>query len=819
MAARRAATPPGAHVDKRTTLLIDRGTDDNDTDHLQRYTKQNSLVATDNNNNTTDSLAPRCHYQNEYLEDDIHGLLSDWMEHDVQLGPSALGGVAGKEITLKEKDSTCEKGEKPKKRRLQWRAPGMEKPKRKEEAVKEVKNKGSGSSTTARKRDPPCLPPSSSSSSSRVSSLRSKRRSLRKKNKEHTDSGSGDSSSDEASVSTFRSVATFRTVSTFKSFRSSASSIFTTKSTSTQKQSNRANAKKYIPKFAGSFGSSSPSISSTTPSTGAKPIILPLRRRRRREALDAALGQTQGEKKESRTLQPRTLSKPHSSISVDSLAAVLEENDEQNEEDGSDDKTHVSFGDMKVKVTKNYESSPTSVENFPDDTDDGDKDVNTSTEVCLFGEAETTTNTTKKKSSTDNNEKQTSLGNMLDNMKNNYDDFFNANNNTGEEDTVASINSNERRPGPIDIDSCERHLTPTERRHLHAMHQLGNKHLRKGEYPQAIEIFSEILRGQKERHGKRSLQCAVAMHNLGAVCMKCNRYVETVRLCDGAARIRVEKLGRDSLDVASSLSQQGVALMELKEFRLALASFREALRIRTKAWGLVSDKANHPLIVRLYNNIGCALFEMNQLQEAKLVFDDALSRQRGLMKANSNMGVGIAKANGGDGGNNVNLSIPLSISLTLTNLGSIHLCLNEFDESLAYFEEAVLIQESVLGEKHKLVTKTKENINFVIQAQEKQVCMYVCILSVVIPISASIYALTGTDILLKPGNFKNRRIQTMWVVQRFSKRVRGYTIRSRMKCQLLLMLYHRPIPASSRFVKTNHLQLIEIHKFLYEILF
>ena len=65
MAARRAATPPGVNVDKQTTLLINRGrADDNDTDHLQRYTKQNSLVATDNNNNTTDSLAPRCHYQN-----------------------------------------------------------------------------------------------------------------------------------------------------------------------------------------------------------------------------------------------------------------------------------------------------------------------------------------------------------------------------------------------------------------------------------------------------------------------------------------------------------------------------------------------------------------------------------------------------------------------------------------------------------------------------------------------------------------------------------------------------------------------------------
>ena len=48
------------------------------------------------------------------------------------------------------------------------------------------------------------------------------------------------------------------------------------------------------------------------------------------------------------------------------------------------------------------------------------------------------------------------------------------------------------------------HLTSTERRHLRAMHELGHKQLQNANYVQAIEVFSEILRGQKERHGKRS---------------------------------------------------------------------------------------------------------------------------------------------------------------------------------------------------------------------------------------------------------------------------------------------------------------------------
>ena len=63
------------------------------------------------------------------------------------------------------------------------------------------------------------------------------------------------------------------------------------------------------------------------------------------------------------------------------------------------------------------------------------------------------------------------------------------------------------------------------------MHQLGYAHnLHTDEFPQGVEIFSEIWRGQKERHGKRSLHAAVTVYNLGAVCMRCGQHKEIVRL-------------------------------------------------------------------------------------------------------------------------------------------------------------------------------------------------------------------------------------------------------------------------------------------------
>ena len=186
--------------------------------------------------------------------------------------------------------------------------------------------------------------------------------------------------------------------------------------------------------------------------------------------------------------------------------------------------------------------------------------------------------------------------------------------------------------------------------------------------------------------------------------MRCGRYRDTIRLCDGAARIRVERLGKDSLEVATSLAQQGVALMELEEYGLGLASFREALRIREKVWGdddgsCGDGELHHPLVVRLLNNIGCALFEMNELAESRLTFENALRMQRELMKVKKNKGASLAIDDSDDPFDidpKDAYQTPLSIALALTNLGSIHLRLKDFDKSLVYFEEAVLVRMMLL---------------------------------------------------------------------------------------------------------------------------
>ena len=236
---------------------------------------------------------------------------------------------------------------------------------------------------------------------------------------------------------------------------------------------------------------------------------------------------------------------------------------------------------------------------------------------------------------------------------------------------------------------------------------LSDLHLRKSQVDQAITIFTEILRGQKERHGKHSLQAAMAMHNLGVVYVKARQYKETSKLCEKASKIRREELGKDHLDVAVSLAQMGVALMELSKYEGALVVFREALRIRRLNLG---KDCNHTLIVRILNNIGCALFELDKMEEARVTFEETLCMQRELMKediSEKDVGGGKEKkvnlAKGRSVGSSSEASssggsdkkkedhMLLSIALTLCNLGSIHLRTGQLDASFVVFEEALLV--------------------------------------------------------------------------------------------------------------------------------
>lgn len=232
-----------------------------------------------------------------------------------------------------------------------------------------------------------------------------------------------------------------------------------------------------------------------------------------------------------------------------------------------------------------------------------------------------------------------------------------------------------RSTGPVDVDQGT--FLEAER-NLKAIHQMAAEHLAHGEYEEALEVFEEILRGQRERYGVKHYRVGTALHNIGIVYLKSKQYDKAIEVCKEAVRVRKEALVPNHPDVAVSLAQLGVAHLENQQHREALIVFREALQIRR---GFLGPK--HPKVGKILNNIGCALYELEELEGAKIAFEEALEIQRESLRS-------CNAADEEEHGAQSNQAL-LSIASTLCNLGSIQLRWEQYEEASVVLEEALLV--------------------------------------------------------------------------------------------------------------------------------
>ena len=234
--------------------------------------------------------------------------------------------------------------------------------------------------------------------------------------------------------------------------------------------------------------------------------------------------------------------------------------------------------------------------------------------------------------------------------------------------------------GPVDVDQGQ--FLEAER-NLKAIHQMAAEHLAHGEYEEALEVFEEILRGQRERYGDRHYRVGTALHNIGIVHLKSKNYDKAIKVCKEAVRVRKEALVPNHPDVAVSLAQLGVAHLECQQNREALIAFREALQIRREFLG-----PKHPKVGKILNNVGCALYELDELEGAKFAFEEALEIQRETLRTSpvvdeEEMGAFSNQA-------------LLSIASTLCNLGSIELRRGNFEDANVALEEALLVSSQLI---------------------------------------------------------------------------------------------------------------------------
>lgn len=240
---------------------------------------------------------------------------------------------------------------------------------------------------------------------------------------------------------------------------------------------------------------------------------------------------------------------------------------------------------------------------------------------------------------------------------------------------------------------------------LRAINEMAAEHMAHGEYEEAADVFEEILRGQQERYGQDHYRVGTALHNYGIVNLKMGDFNKAIEICQRAVAVRKESLVPNHPDVAVSLAQLGVAHLESHNFNKALAAFRDALHIRRNFLG-----PRHPKCSKILNNIGCALYSLNDFGASKHAFDEALDIQRVALR-------NIPLTESTESTQLQSNALLLSMASTLCNIGSIKVRRNEFEEAILDLEEALLIQQSVLGDTHPTVLSTSDSIGLVDSAK------------------------------------------------------------------------------------------------------
>ena len=163
----------------------------------------------------------------------------------------------------------------------------------------------------------------------------------------------------------------------------------------------------------------------------------------------------------------------------------------------------------------------------------------------------------------------------------------------------------------LDVD--EGHFLDTERR-LNAIHLMASEHLQHGEYEEALEVFKEILRGQRERYkdihslinnneneednkneiNPPHVRVGTALYNVAMVYLKMEDFPNAINVGNEALTVRKKVLGGDHPEVGASLAQLGVAYLECGMLQSALDVFSDSLKIRKTYYG-----HEHPKVAKV----------------------------------------------------------------------------------------------------------------------------------------------------------------------------------------------------------------------------
>ena len=234
---------------------------------------------------------------------------------------------------------------------------------------------------------------------------------------------------------------------------------------------------------------------------------------------------------------------------------------------------------------------------------------------------------------------------------------------------------------------------------LRKLHDQACKNLQGSKAEKALKSFEEILSHLISEYGPEHKRVATALHNLAIVHLRVGNYEDAIDAIEEAIKIRKLRLGKKHPKVSDSLVELGIILSEMEDYDESLEAFSEALILREKEMKETNESDQGKVkiqMAKILNNIGCAYFEVGELEDAAIAFEEALDIQQSCYEE----------------GNFQSMPGFLATSCTLCNLGFVSMEGADYETAISHLEDALKLQRNILDANSFIIMSTLENLAY-----------------------------------------------------------------------------------------------------------
>ncbi|MBD3285934.1 CHAT domain-containing protein [candidate division WOR-3 bacterium] len=235
-----------------------------------------------------------------------------------------------------------------------------------------------------------------------------------------------------------------------------------------------------------------------------------------------------------------------------------------------------------------------------------------------------------------------------------------------------------------------------------------------GCYQEAIDNYKEALDGVLRKLGTENTEVAAIYDKLGETYKTTGIYQDALDNYEQGLEIRRKVLGENNSLVAENHMNLGTFYFDLGDYNMALDHFSKAQDIKARLLGV-----NHPDVGWVYNLMGCVYLELKDSTSSRTYLDKAIATM-GETNPNSasvynNLGMNYKTFNQSQKADEsfrqaLNIyktvlgKVPSSRSNILimlyTYIGHVHFELEEYQQALAGYQKAMVLQVGLTGTKH-----------------------------------------------------------------------------------------------------------------------